>query len=186
MRQPPPQLITKTHPNPLRARQHVRPAQPRRQIDHQKDLVEHRPQPGHPNALQPINERQGHHPHRPRNVEHPRRVRQTQHVPRKRLASEKVGFHAPRRPPPQGQSNDHHRQQVKPNNDQIDTMQCHTRDLPNNRPQGEWPAFSPSHRRQTRQKPESTTSTLWFIHQLASSLKVGHVKHGRGPGRIPG
>ena len=71
---------------PFGPRQHIAPSKPHRQIDHQEYLVEHRPQPRNPQALEPVGKSPIDHQHGSGNVEHARRIGQSEHIERERFA----------------------------------------------------------------------------------------------------
>src|SRR5690625_922541 len=82
--------IAKPELDPFRAGHHARSSQPDRQEYHQEYLIEYRPQPWYPDALQPIYEEQIHHPHRTADVKHAGGVRKSQRIPGDAIATEEV------------------------------------------------------------------------------------------------
>jgi hypothetical protein len=75
---------------PFRAGGGIGSAKPAGQIDHQKDLVEHWPKPGYPDAFQPIHKTKAHHPHCPGNIEHIGGIAQPEHIPGKGFPAQQV------------------------------------------------------------------------------------------------
>ena len=84
--------------DPFRAGHHIGPPQPDGHIDHQENLVEHRPEPRQPYALHAVGGRHIHQPHGAGNIEHTRRVGNPQHIPRQFVPAQKVGLHVLGRP----------------------------------------------------------------------------------------
>ena len=118
--------------DPLGAGEHVRAAQPGREVDHQEHLVEHRPQPRNPDALQAVHDAERDEPHRAGDVEHAGRVRQAQHVPGEGLAGEVVRFDALRSTAARDQADRDGRQHVQAYDGQVDGL--HARRSPPDRP----------------------------------------------------
>jgi hypothetical protein len=114
--------------DPLGAGQRVRAAQPARQVDHQEDLVENRPDPRDPDALQPVHDAERDEPHRPGDVVHVGGVGEAEHVPGHALVGEVVGLQAAGGAPACEQTNHDGRQHVQAHDGQVDGL--HARDPP--------------------------------------------------------
>ena len=78
--------------NPLGAGHHNGPPQPGREVNHQEYLVESRPQPRDPDALQSIDAHPVDQQHGAADVEHTRGVRDPEHIPRHDIPTEEVRF----------------------------------------------------------------------------------------------
>ena len=79
--------------DPLRAGHHLGAAQPRGEIDHQEDLVEGRPEPWNPHALQAVDEHPVHQQHGAADVEHARCIGDAQQIPGHLVAAQEVVLH---------------------------------------------------------------------------------------------
>jgi len=90
MRELRPAAFPESRLNPLRAGHHIGTPQPTRQVHHQENLVESRPQPGDPNALQAVDEHPVNQQHGAADVEHSRGIGDAQDVPRHNVATEEV------------------------------------------------------------------------------------------------
>src|SRR5690606_30981173 len=95
------------------------------EVDHQEDLVEYGPEPRYPDALEAIDEEEVHHPHRPADVEHTRSVGQPEHVPRQLISSQEVVANASGSPPRDPEPDGDRRQNVDPNDEQVDEVERH-------------------------------------------------------------
>ena len=111
--------------DPFGARQHVRPAQPGRKVHSEEDLVEDRPEPRNPDALQAVDEAQGYQPHGAGYVEHPGGIGEPEHVPGQCFASLVVTRQVLAGAPLEIQADGDGRQQVKADNQQVDCLQLH-------------------------------------------------------------
>ena len=111
-----------TRLDPLRAGHHVRSPEPCRQINHQEDLVESRPQPRDPDALQSVDEHPVHQQHGSADIEHAGRIRDAEHVPRHGVAAEEVGLHVARGAVGNPVSDKYGRTQVGDDDGNIDGM----------------------------------------------------------------
>jgi hypothetical protein len=84
-------VVAEARLHPLRAGQDVRAPQPRAHEHHQEDLVERRPDPRQPDALEAVEEEHIDQPHRAADVEHARGVRDAEQYQGSSFAAEKVG-----------------------------------------------------------------------------------------------
>ena len=117
---PPP--LPETSLYPFGTCQHIAPAEPHRQIDHQKNLVEHGPQPRNPQAFEPVSKSPVHHQHGAGDVEHARRIGQPQHVKRQRLTTQEIRIHVLCRLLFQKQPDGDNNHQISTNNQNINDM----------------------------------------------------------------
>ena len=111
--------------DPFGAGGHVGAAQPRGKINHQEDLVEDRPQPRDPNALQPVNEHQVDQPHGPGDIEHAGGVGDAQEVPGQDVAAQVVRLGVARGTVRDPIAEQHGRRHVDHDDRDIDRMQFH-------------------------------------------------------------
>lgn len=121
---PPP--LPETGLYPFGARQHIAPAEPHRQIDHQENLIEHGPQPWNPQTFEPISKSPIHHQHGAGNIKHARCIRQPQHIKRQRLSAQKIRIHILCRLLFQKQPDGDNNHQISTNNQNINDMQFHS------------------------------------------------------------
>ena len=111
--------------DPFRSRHHLRPPEPDGQIDHQEYLVEHRPDPGEPHALQPVDEQDVDKPHGAGDVKHPGSIRHAEHPPGERIRAEEIGVDVLDRPPGDKETDDDHEDEIRYDDADIDQVYFH-------------------------------------------------------------
>src|SRR5271157_5406905 len=78
--------------DPFRASHHIRAPQPRGHIDHEEYLVERRPEPRNPDALESVHKHPVDKQHGAADIEHPRSVGNAKDVPGHDIAAQEVGL----------------------------------------------------------------------------------------------
>src|ERR1035441_7795375 len=96
--------------------------QPRREVDHQKNLIEDGQQPGNPDALETVDEEQIDQPHGAGDIEHPGCVGYTEHIPRQDIAAQKIGLRVPGSPVRNPVADENGRHQKNDDDDNVQKM----------------------------------------------------------------